>query len=481
VRRSLDAASRPRSVVVRTITVLKGSESVALGGFLSDLVTELRRLGDVMHVSEALVNAELGEGATRMADYSSKAQIMRWLAEKEETHRLIVFEADAANALWARMCVKSADRVLVVCSSADAPVVPALEYELLWSAQARNNLAHRELVLLHAAGTALPSRTLQWLQARDVEFHHHVRLGHAPHYARLARQLVGQTLGLVLSGGGARGLAHLGAIRAMEERGIAVDYVGGTSQGAFMAAVFAINETYEASAVATRRLATRMGNMWDLLGDATLPVMAYFSGKSLNKTIREILGAETQVEDLWVPFFCVSTNLSCADMYVHTRGPLWRAVRASMSILDYLPPVHDGKDLLCDGGYLANLPADVMRDQFHPQQIIAVDVENKDGDMITNVTDFGDHLSGFWLLAKKIWHSLSPCASKFNIPRFAELISALVSPVRRGADRLSSIASLARALSRSLRRHPQSDSSRARARRTTSTTIAPSAPSPNPS
>ena len=154
---------------------------------------------------------------------------------------------------------------------------------------------------------------------------------------------------MVLGGGGARGLAHRGAIKAIEELGVPIDYVCGTSQGAFMAALLGCYESYEGIRKPTDEMAKKMGNVWELLKDATLPLMSYFSGYRFNNSIRSFFPDDVKIEDLWLPFFCVTTNISQADICVHRTGDLWRAVRASMTLLEYLPPVYFNGALLIDG------------------------------------------------------------------------------------------------------------------------------------
>lgn len=153
-------------------------------------------------------------------------------------------------------------------------------------------------------------------------------------------------------------------------------------------------------------LAESMGSIRSLLSDATFPMLSYFAGAKFGSHIARILGEHTRIEDLWIPYFLVTTNLSQADMCVHETGRLWKAVRASMTVLDYLPPMQMSRswpDLLIDGGYTNNLPVDVMHGLFQPRYVIGVDVENKASEeKIQRVSYFGTHLSGWWLLRKRL-------------------------------------------------------------------------------
>lgn len=224
--------------------------------------------------------------------------------------------------------------------------------------------------------------------------------------ARVARFLTGQAVGVVMGGGGARGLAHLGVLRALRERGVPVDFIAGTSQGAFMAATWATSLDIELATRAAGTLSGAVGSVWVLMSGLTLPLVSYFDGTAFSEAIQDALGPATQVEDMWLQFYCVSTNVTAARMDIHQTGPLWRCCRASMTVLGLLPPIldHSRKHLLADGGYLDNLPVGVMSALAPPagfRAIIAIDVENKEsGRPLENVEDYGEGLSGWWLLGR---------------------------------------------------------------------------------
>jgi CRP-like cAMP-binding protein len=173
----------------------------------------------------------------------------------------------------------------------------------------RMNFALRDLVLLHPPTTVLPRGTRFWFGARpQLHRFHHVQLGCAEHMDRLARYVAGKSIGVVLSGGGARGLAHLGVLQSFAEQQVPVDYIGGTSQGSFMGALYASQAQHHPAAlsqmrVRTHALAERMGSIKSLLSDATFPMLSYFAGAKFGANIRELLGGRTRIEDLWIPFF----------------------------------------------------------------------------------------------------------------------------------------------------------------------------------
>ena len=186
-------------------------------------------------------------------------------------------------------------------------------------------------------------------------------------------------------------------IKAIKEAGIPIDMVGGVSIGAFMAALYGLESDLERVRVKARGWAMIITSIWNQILDLTYPATAMFTGSSFNKTIYEVFGETTQIEDLWLPYFTVTTDITASCPRIHRHGSLWRYVRSSMSLSGYLPPLCDPVDghLLLDGGYVNNLPADVMRDVMGAETILAVDVGSQD-DM--DFTNYGDQLNGWWLL-----------------------------------------------------------------------------------
>ncbi|XP_043326241.1 patatin-like phospholipase domain-containing protein 7 [Cervus canadensis] len=157
-----------------------------------------------------------------------------------------------------------------------------------------------------------------------------------------------------------------------------------------------------------------MMSMVKTMLDLTYPITSMFSGAGFNSSISSIF-KDRQIEDLWIPYFTITTDISASAMRVHTDGSLWRYVRASMSLSGYMPPLCDPKDghLLMDGGYINNLPADVAR-SMGAKVVIAIDVGSRDE---TDLTNYGDALSGWWLL----WKRWNPLATKVKVLNMAEI------------------------------------------------------------
>ena len=173
---------------------------------------------------------------------------------------------------------------------------------------------------------------------------------------------------LVLGGGGALGAAHLGVFEALVARGVPVDAVGGTSAGGGIGAQIAMGWHPEH---------IRRVNVDTWVGDSpfhkpTLPVLSLCARSAIDDAARSMFG-DAQIEDLWTPFFCVSTDLTRGEARVHTRGPLWVAVRATASLPGVLSPMIDDGGVLVDGGVLDNLPVGPMK-QLFAGTIVAVDI-----------------------------------------------------------------------------------------------------------
>jgi NTE family protein len=225
-----------------------------------------------------------------------------------------------------------------------------------------------DLVLLQKPDATRPAPAHPSLQRLPVNQRLQVREKNLPDLQRLIRTSSGRAVGLVLAGGGARGFAHLGAIRALHEYGFPIDLVGGTSIGAVMAAICAIqiglDEAHDLMMEAFVRSPP--------LNDYTLPLIALIRGLKVDARLIEHFG-ERKIEDLWLPFFCVSSNLTTGTTHVHRQGTLWRALRASLAIPGLLPPVVEPEGVLVDGAMMNNLPADIMAD-LQRGPVLGIDV-----------------------------------------------------------------------------------------------------------
>ncbi|KAM7033728.1 LOW QUALITY PROTEIN: patatin-like phospholipase domain-containing protein 7 [Acridotheres tristis] len=416
-----------------TVAIMPVSEEVPLTAFTLELKHALSAVGPALLLTSDNIKQRLGSAAL---DSIHEYRLTSWLGQQEDIHRIVLYQADSSLTPWTQRCIRQADCILIVGLGDQEPTVGELE-RMLENTAVR---AQKQLILLHKEDGPLPSRTVEWLNMRSwCSAHLHI---HCPRrvfskrslpklvemyervfqkapdrhsdFSRLARVLTGNAIALVLGGGGARGCSQVGIIRALIEAGIPVDMIGGTSIGAFMSALYAEERSYNQMRIKARQWAMVMNSVFKTILDLTYPITSMFSGAAFNNSINNIF-KDKQIEDLWIPYFTITTDITASAMRVHRDGSLWRYVRASMSLSGYMPPLCDPKDghLLMDGGYINNLPADVAR-SMGAKVVIAIDVGSRDE---TDLTNYGDCLSGWWLL----WKRWNPLAEKVKVLNMAEI------------------------------------------------------------
>ena len=240
----------------------------------------------------------------------------------------------------------------------------------------------------------------------------------------------GQKVGLVLSGGGAKGASHIGVIRALEEEGIPIDYITGTSMGAIIGGLYAIGWTTEQ--MEEVMLSDDFANWVD--GEIGEEYKFYFKMPEPNASwlslrfgidsafrhkmpvniVSPVLmdfvfmelysaaaaAANYNFDSLFVPFRCVAADVQSNEAVTLSKGNLGNAIRASMTFPFYFRPIRIDGRLLFDGGMYNNFPADVMYEDFFPEIIIGSRASSSFGNlreddltsqleaMLTSVTDY---------------------------------------------------------------------------------------------
>ncbi|XP_063216401.1 neuropathy target esterase sws isoform X4 [Bacillus rossius redtenbacheri] len=480
--RTIDAC--PAQNNFSTVAVVPISDDVPLTAFTYELYHSLCNIGSTLRMTSDVIRKSLGSSILSM---TNEYHLTSWLAQQEDQHMIVLYQCDTGFTPWTQRCVRQADCILIVGLADNEPTVGKIEKEV----ERLTMRTQKELVLLHKEGALRPRNTVAWLNNRSwVKSHHHIQcpkrmftrrsqhkvnelytkvLMSEPNihsdFSRMARWLTGTSVGLVLGGGGARGAAHVGMIKAILEASIPIDMVGGVSIGAFMGALWCMEKDVTTMTQKAREWCRKMTHWWRQMLDLTYPMTSMFSGRDFNATIQQTFG-DTQVEDLWLPYFTVTTDITDSCMRIHTHGSLWRYIRASMSLSGYMPPLCDPIDahLLLDGGYVNNLPgslwhcvrasmtvtgifppicdptdghllvdgcyinnvpADVMRG-MGAKHILAIDVGSQED---TDLTNYGDCLSGWWLL----WKRWNPFASPVKVPNLPDIQSRLayVSCVRQ--------------------------------------------------
>ncbi len=247
--------------------------------------------------------------------------------------------APAADGPWARFCLRHADRPLLVADPTRRPVRPQVSSPGV------------RLVALGTTGLA------RWLDVVAPRTHHLLADDHDDHddLGRLVRRETGRAVGVVLSGGGARGLAHIGVLDELTSAGVAIDRVAGTSMGAVVAGLFAAGRTpAQLLDLARTELVPRR-----LFGDVGWPRHGLIRGRRAEATLSGLLG-DALVEEQRRRFFAVSTDLVAAEKVVHRRGRMADAIALSVRIPGIAPPRRVGARLHVDGGVLDNLPIGEM-------------------------------------------------------------------------------------------------------------------------
>jgi NTE family protein len=333
------------SIGPRTIAVLPQTEGVDARALAGELARALGTFG-----TAAVVDAAQGSGRDT-----------GWFNALEAGNRYVIYAAGSFDDDWRHLCLRQADALIFVAVAAQnaAP----------WSELVRGvsaPLPRPEHLVLQHSGKPRLGAGRRWLSLRPAAKLHHLR--DAADVPRLARLIVGRCMNLVLSGGGARGFAHVGAVKALREAGIVIDSVGGTSIGGIIGAGVAADWSIEEMTEAHRRsfVATNP------LSDRTIPFVSLVSGRKVSRLLRAAFG-EREIEDLPLPFFCVSANLTNGKVVVHRNGKLWHWLRASVAIPGVLPPVFHQGQVLVDGGVINNLPVDIMRAQ-QAGEVIACDI-----------------------------------------------------------------------------------------------------------
>ncbi|HTT98795.1 MAG TPA: patatin-like phospholipase family protein [Rhizomicrobium sp.] len=332
---------------------------------------------------------EMGSRAA-VLDVSAAEQSAEWFTRFEAEHDIVFYRGDKPDSAWTHLCQRQADRVLLLACS-DRPL-PKTPIDMLDGKERTGGLP--ELLLLHPSSSLRSVPEHFALRSGLFESHHHVRAGNTNDIARLARFISGRAVGLVLAGGGARGFAHIGIMKALQEAGVPFDHLGGTSMGAIIAAGIAAE--WDLQELSDRVRAAFVDA--NPLSDYTFPLIALVRGKRVSTLLQEAFG-DVRIEELAKPFFCVSSDLTTGRIHEHRSGLLWRALRASVALPGILPPVTHHGHLLVDGGVMNNLPVDVMR-QRESGPIIASDVT---GEIDLQVKDdkYGERPL-WWLIAQRM-------------------------------------------------------------------------------
>lgn len=361
---------------------------------IATVMETLDACGHSMHLSAATVDLILrqpglantpagGFGEIRLAELLHQAETDADHLVLDVRHGLV----DSNTPEWTRRALRHADQLVIVSSpNPDDDEDTAIRALL----EATPDRIPQWLAVLHPQNCRQPSGTRALRERFGVDEIHHLRGTSAAEIGRMARLAAGAGIGLVLSGGGARGHAHIGVYTVLHELGVPVDRVVGASMGSIVAGGIG-------QQLGPADLLSNMQRGADNLLDYTVPLVSLIKGERIVRVLEQQFEG-WEVDDMWIPFTCVSTDLTTAEVVTHRTGPSARAIRTSIAIPGVLPPVaHDGH-LLADGGVLDNLPVGDFASDPSVGVIIACDVAPPVGPRAKG--DFGLSVSG-WKVARR--------------------------------------------------------------------------------
>ncbi len=308
----------------------------------------------VAAVAEGLTEALSNHGSVALISEGTLSTIDQ--AERDVGR--VVLRCMAPGESWTRLCIAEAD--VIVAVSAGAHLTPG-----------QNDTAALMGCELLVLGTGVDGSMIEALRPREVQ----VIADQGHRRAALeatARRLVGRSLGIVLSGGGARALAHLGVLEELTAAGVHFDRIGGVSLGSIVAAAAASGLAPDATYQMSKSFLVDSNPTRDFVP----PIYSLIRGGRTRQGLYEVFG-DRRIEELPLRLFCLSCDLVARETVVHRYGPLIEAVYASLSIPGVFPPMAtDTGRVLVDGGVLDNLPVATMA-RTGEGPVIAVDVTGR--------------------------------------------------------------------------------------------------------
>jgi predicted acylesterase/phospholipase RssA/CRP-like cAMP-binding protein len=388
-----------------TITLLSLDDTARTQRFCQQIVSELADHGSVLHLRPESLG-EHGAPVNQLLPESTVPESLKlWLSDQESRHTFVLFQCPPANTPWSRFAQRQSDLVITIADTAKPSAARPWEPQ---SPEAReNNTARRMLCLLQPPACEEIVGTAAWLDARQVDFHIHIREDQPDDTSRVARIVSGTAVGLVLASGAARGFAHLGIYGALREAGIPIDWVGGTSLGAIMGSCMANDWTFE-KASEICKTAFVSGKPFS---DFTLPLISLARGRRMERLLNK--HADFQIEDLPIPFFCVSCNLDSGKLVLHERGYLPDALRASAAMIGIIPPAVLNQRLTVDGSVINSMPIDIMQQKPVGTIIAATVASSKE-----YLVDYTDLPSPWAVLRGRFL----PFTKKYRVPNLSTIM-----------------------------------------------------------
>ena len=389
---------------VLTMMLIPTANNVPLPVVIETLLPSLQKVAPTLLLDAQFIADNFGR--LDDANAETKQQLTCWLGEQEAAHQIVVYVDDGQDMGWTRRCLRQADKIVLVGDTSVS--TPTHESQISALQQPAAADLDRYLLLIQPDEIDMPRGTEAWLAALNVRHHYHMRLGHVSDVERVARLLANRGVGAVLCGASARGLAHIGAIRALLEARIPIDVLGGSSSGAVSAVVFATG--WEDTEIIRRA------------GDGpkyqyTLPFSALTTGYGAAKWMDDIFG-DLQLEDCWLPHFFPLYSLTYNELVVYEQGPAAKLLRAATALPGIQPPLVEGTDIKVDAGVVNWVPVDIMRQRPDIETVIAVDIIAYDSKKGRRSYEYDGLISGW----KVLWNRLNPFAKKLRYVTLSDIV-----------------------------------------------------------
>lgn len=391
---------------IKHIVVVPANRETSLNEFCQLLMKLTDKYSSIAAITD---DDPIFQGVT---DETSLQNKIKQLTEQKRTSRRTIYVLKDYNSPLAQHMIKKADAFYVVAFSLAKTIIDPAILEIINTRRVQHK-SEPTLILLHTDRTMTPRKTANWLMLAQFNFHHHLRLDVPKDYHRLLRFMRGKPVGIVLGGGGTRGWAHLGVLKAIREKKIPIDMIGGTSVGAIIAGCYAVHESIEDAHERFYKIvqAANGSVTWRSL---TWPAISIFNAKTFTHSLMDVFN-DIQIEDLWLPFFSVSSNLATNTEDTQRTGSLWQATRASAALPGILPPILFNGELHYDGGLLNNLPVDIMREILGKRaRIIAAEIGSFSTDKhkysFPPIVKFWDVILNYFGLS----------GEKYRFPRFVD-------------------------------------------------------------
>lgn len=364
VRKYPDLMAEVARVMIRRARQKGANDAPTVFGFVSARSQPVRPFVDAVHKA-----VEAQGYRALIIDRDAMTRAGDWFARVEDSHDFVLYVAETGDPLWANLCARQVDRLFIVGDPLNSPPPdPARR-------NGDSELVHQltDLILLSDQPVGRRAPCQPWLDAMRPGRWFHCRENNLEDAERIARILTGASVGLVLSGGGARAYAHIGVLRALEAAHVPVDFVGGSSMGALIGAGPALGWSQN-------HLEQKIKDVFvhnDPLSDIAFPLIALTRAGKLSRLLKASFG-DSMIEDMALPYFAVSANLTTGRIEEHRNGLLRHALRATVAIPGVIPPFVRNGQVLVDGAVLRNFPSDVMR-RFNRGPMIGSDVSQTRG------------------------------------------------------------------------------------------------------